>query len=66
MPVVELHVLEGYNPKEKQRLGQALTDATKDITFKISFSVRLDVSTAVPPMSNITSDAPTEFIRSMI
>ena len=24
MPVVELHVLEGYNSQEKQRLGQAL------------------------------------------
>jgi phenylpyruvate tautomerase PptA (4-oxalocrotonate tautomerase family)/ketosteroid isomerase-like protein len=29
MPVVELHVLEGYNSKEKQRLGQALTDAVR-------------------------------------
>ena len=29
MPVVELHVLEGYNPEEKQRLGQALTDAVR-------------------------------------
>ncbi|WP_438990494.1 nuclear transport factor 2 family protein [Lentibacter sp.] len=29
MPVVELHVLEGYNPEEKQRLGEALTDAVR-------------------------------------
>ena len=29
MPVVELHVLEGYNSQEKQRLGQALTDAVR-------------------------------------
>ena len=29
MPVVELHVLEGYNSSEKQRLGQALTDAVR-------------------------------------
>ena len=29
MPVVELHVLEGYNSEEKQRLGQALTDAVR-------------------------------------
>lgn len=29
MPTVELHVLEGYNPEEKQRLGEALTDAVR-------------------------------------
>jgi len=29
MPTVELHVLEGYNPEEKQRLGSALTDAVR-------------------------------------
>ena len=29
MPVVELHILEGYNSEEKQRLGEALTDAVR-------------------------------------
>lgn len=29
MPIVELHVLEGYNDQEKQRLGEALTDAVR-------------------------------------
>ncbi|WP_170772107.1 tautomerase family protein [Ruegeria lacuscaerulensis] len=29
MPIVELHVIEGYSAKEKQRLGQALTDAVR-------------------------------------
>ncbi len=29
MPIVELHVLEGYNSQEKQRLGAALTDAVR-------------------------------------
>lgn len=29
MPIVELHVLEGYDSKEKQRLGEALTDAVR-------------------------------------
>lgn len=29
MPVVELHVLEGYNSFTKQRLGEALTDAVR-------------------------------------
>lgn len=29
MPIVELHVLEGYNSEEKQRLGEALTDAVR-------------------------------------
>ena len=27
MPIAELHVLKGYTPEEKERLGQALTDA---------------------------------------
>lgn len=29
MPIVEVHVLEGYNSTEKQRLGAALTDAVR-------------------------------------
>ncbi|MFT5066293.1 MAG: phenylpyruvate tautomerase PptA (4-oxalocrotonate tautomerase family) [Reinekea sp.] len=29
MPIVELHVLEGYDSTEKQRLGEALTDAVR-------------------------------------
>lgn len=29
MPIVELHVLEGYTSEEKQRLGEALTDAVR-------------------------------------
>ncbi len=29
MPVVELHVLEGYDADAKQRLGEALTDAVR-------------------------------------
>lgn len=29
MPIVELHVLEGYDSQEKQRLGAALTDAVR-------------------------------------
>ncbi len=29
MPIVELHVIEGYSPKEKQRLGAALTEAVR-------------------------------------
>ena len=29
MPIVELHVLDGYNAEEKQRLGEALTDAVR-------------------------------------
>lgn len=29
MPIVELHVIEGYNAEEKQRLGRALTDAVR-------------------------------------
>ena len=29
MPIVELHVLEGYGPDDKRRLGEALTDAVR-------------------------------------
>jgi len=29
MPVIEVHLLEGYSPAEHQRLGEALTDATR-------------------------------------
>jgi phenylpyruvate tautomerase PptA (4-oxalocrotonate tautomerase family) len=29
MPIVELHVLEGYDSAEKQRLGEAITDAIR-------------------------------------
>lgn len=29
MPIVELHLLAGYNSEEKQRLGEALTDAVR-------------------------------------
>ncbi|MCA0873895.1 tautomerase family protein [Seohaeicola saemankumensis] len=29
MPIVELHVLEGYSSEEKQRLGQSITDAVR-------------------------------------
>lgn len=29
MPVVELHVLEGYEPEEKRRLAEAITDAVR-------------------------------------
>ncbi|MDQ2091811.1 nuclear transport factor 2 family protein [Marimonas arenosa] len=29
MPIVELHVLEGYDSTEKRRLGEALTDAVR-------------------------------------
>jgi len=29
MPIVELHVLEGYGPEPKRRLGEALTDAVR-------------------------------------
>lgn len=31
MPVVELHVIEGYSEAEKQRLGAALTDAVRSV-----------------------------------
>ena len=29
MPIVQLHVLEGYTPKDKLRLGEAITDAVR-------------------------------------
>ena len=29
MPIVQLHVLEGYTKDDKQRLGEALTDAVR-------------------------------------
>ena len=29
MPTVELHVLQGYTPQDKRRLGEALTDAVR-------------------------------------
>lgn len=29
MPIVELHILEGYDPDSKRRLGEALTDAVR-------------------------------------
>ena len=29
MPIVELHLLQGYGPQEKQRLHAALTDAVR-------------------------------------
>jgi len=29
MPVIEVHLLEGYNASEHRRLGEALTDATR-------------------------------------
>jgi 4-oxalocrotonate tautomerase family enzyme len=29
MPIVELHLLEGYGSQEKQRLGEAVTDAVR-------------------------------------
>lgn len=29
MPIVELHLLEGYDPDAKRRLGEALTDAVR-------------------------------------
>lgn len=29
MPIVELHLLEGYAPEDKSRLGKALTDAVR-------------------------------------
>jgi 4-oxalocrotonate tautomerase family enzyme len=31
MPVVEIHLLEGYGPEDKARLGRALTDAVRAI-----------------------------------
>lgn len=29
MPIVELHILQGYGPDEKRRLGESLTDAVR-------------------------------------
>ncbi|WP_425046038.1 nuclear transport factor 2 family protein [Primorskyibacter sp. S87] len=29
MPIVDLHILEGYSPEEKQRLGRELTNAVR-------------------------------------
>mgnify|MGYP001593328073 FL=1 len=29
MPIVQLHMLEGYTPQDKQRLGEAITDAVR-------------------------------------
>lgn len=29
MPVIEVHLLEGYSPKDHQRVGEALTDAIR-------------------------------------
>ena len=29
MPVVDLHVIEGYNSDEKRRLGESITDAIR-------------------------------------
>ena len=29
MPIVELHILEGYDPDSKRRLGEGLTDAVR-------------------------------------
>ncbi|MFY9212378.1 MAG: tautomerase family protein [Aestuariivita sp.] len=31
MPIVEIHILEGYSPEEKSRLGRALTDAVRAV-----------------------------------
>lgn len=31
MPIIELHVIEGYGAVEKQRLGAALTDAVRSV-----------------------------------
>lgn len=49
MPIVELHVLEGYNPEDKQRLGESLTDA-----------VRFVVPAAPELVTVMISDIPTE------
>ena len=49
MPIVELHVLEGYGPQEKQRLGTALTDA-----------VRFVVPAAPELVTVVIHDMPTE------
>ena len=29
MPIIELHILEGYSDDEKTRMGEALTDAVR-------------------------------------
>jgi 4-oxalocrotonate tautomerase family enzyme len=29
MPIIEAHILEGYSPEDKARLGRGLTDATR-------------------------------------
>ncbi|WP_371687448.1 4-oxalocrotonate tautomerase family protein [Thalassococcus sp. S3] len=31
MPVIELHIVEGYQSAEKTRLGQVLTDAVRQV-----------------------------------
>lgn len=49
MPIVELHVLEGYDASAKQRLGAALTDA-----------VRLVVPTAPDLVTVMIHDLPAE------
>ena len=49
MPIVQLHVLEGYTKDEKQRLGEALTDA-----------VRLVVPAAPDLVTIMISDMPAE------
>ncbi|MCW1956109.1 MAG: tautomerase family protein [Roseobacter sp.] len=49
MPIVELHLLEGYNPEDKQRLGEVLTDA-----------VRFVVPAAPELVTVIIRDIPTE------
>ena len=49
MPIVQLHVLEGYTKDDKQRLGEALTDA-----------VRLVVPAAPDLVTIMISDMPAE------
>lgn len=49
MPIVELHVLQGYGPDEKRRLGESLTDA-----------VRLVVSAAPDAITVIIHEMTTE------
>ncbi len=31
MPIVEIHILEGYGPSEKARLGRAVSDAVRSV-----------------------------------
>ncbi len=31
MPIVEIHILEGYGPSEKKRLGHAVSDAVRSV-----------------------------------